>query len=186
MRDAYFFTITNNRKFSYSLFANCLYLISFSFYALYRYQIYQTEKAASFGTGILIPGCMILLLIIRFYFILKNKNKRFTNLHVGLLAGSIWLFLNYWLPAFLLILLAITESIANTDTVCTIDKNGIRFSGMNGKKYLWSQLAHVMLKDGIFTIDQKNNRILQLDISTEIIPFKEPELQQFIKRYLPV
>jgi|PersoiStandDraft_1058852.scaffolds.fasta_scaffold55615_2 hypothetical protein len=88
---------------------------------------------------------------------------------------TIWLFLVYFL---LLLLLQIIEK----GTRFSFCKNEIIMIGFPGKKYQWNQFSNIVLKDNILTLDFKNNKLLQAEITT--ININEDAFNTFAKEQL--
>lgn len=66
---------------------------------------------------------------------------------------------NWFLLFF--IIMALLEKLALTPEEIGFGDNEIVFSGMFKKKITWNELSNVVLKDGIISIDFKNNRLIQ-------------------------
>ena len=64
----------------------------------------------------------------------------------------------------MLLLFAVMSFFANKKTVVTFNDEGVIYPSFPVKKYLWSQITHVICKDDILTIDLKDNKLLQLNI----------------------
>jgi hypothetical protein len=54
--------------------------------------------------------------------------------------------------------------------------------GFPGKKYQWNQFSNIVLKDNILTLDFKNNKLLQAEITT--ININEDAFNTFAKEQL--
>ena len=52
------------------------------------------------------------------------------------------------------------------------------------KKYRWSELSNVILKDNLLTLDFKNNKILQREIEPHISNVNEKEFNEFCAEQL--
>jgi hypothetical protein len=75
-----------------------------------------------------------------------------------------WVLLkNYWLAAAHLILLVFYLS-ANKDKMIRFMAAHIYLPGRPEKKIEWKNVSNVVLKDGILTLDFKNNRLLQAPV----------------------
>lgn len=184
MRDNFFFTITNKKKYLYTIFANILLLLNFIFFALIKFNLYQSKICTSLTSCIVIPCFIVLLFLFRFYYTITKRNLSFTNLHYALLASFLWASIYNWQIAIAILLLGLFEYLVNKDIDCTINHNGITLHTIPIKKYEWKDLSNVLWENGIFTIDQKNNRLFQVDISEEVIPFQKEEFVAFVSSHL--
>lgn len=83
-----------------------------------------------------------------------------------LLAGC-WLWLGvYWLAAVLL-LLAFFDWLTLRPLAVRFSDEGIAYPSFPPKKIGWQELNNVILKDGILTIDFKNDKLLQSALARE-------------------
>jgi hypothetical protein len=183
MRTAYFFSITNSKKYYYTLFANILLLVNFAIFSFIKYQLYYNHTCTVFSC-IVLPNTILAIFLVRLFFVFTKRKLAFTNFHFALVAAAGWLGIQQWIAAAVILVLGLIEYIVNRDLYCITDKNGVTITSFPKRSYLWKEVNNVLMKDGIFTIDQKNNRILQLDISEEIIPFTEEAYNSFVKEQL--
>jgi hypothetical protein len=61
----------------------------------------------------------------------------------------------------LFIIAGIAEKFLNKNNEIGFSEAGIVMSGLFPKKYDWSALSNVIIKDDLLTIDFKNNKVLQ-------------------------
>jgi hypothetical protein len=64
------------------------------------------------------------------------------------------------------------------------DNDGLTFNSFPSKFYKWSDLANVVLKDGLITVDFKNNKILQKELDSDVSGNLEKEFNEFCSRKL--
>ena len=102
-----------------------------------------------------------------------------------LIAGLVWTRMPYfqWL-IFVFVLLAVLEYQAKRDLEIGFSKDHIIFNGLIKKKYQWSQIDHVLLKDGLLTIDFKNNRLFQKEIDSDDNEASEQEFNDWVGHQL--
>lgn len=65
-----------------------------------------------------------------------------------------------------------------------IDDNGVLFNTLPKKSYPWREIRHIVLKDNLLTIDFKNNRLLQKEVSENVALDLEKEFNAFCKERL--
>lgn len=99
-----------------------------------------------------------------------------------LIAGLVWTKMPYmpWLIA-LFVLLAILEYQAKLSPEIGFSKDHIQFNGLFKKKYQWSEIDNVVLKDGLLTVDFKNNKLFQKEIDTGENEASEQEFNEWIR-----
>jgi hypothetical protein len=176
LRTTYSFDITNRRKRYYTISANILLLICFAWY--------DSGLCNNLLRCLILPLTFLGLVLARFIFILTKPKIQFTSLHFALVAALCWLMEKEYGISVLILTLGLFEYLVNRDTTCTIDKNGIYFNNLPPRRYAWKDVENLILKDGILTIDQKNNRIFQLDLSEEKLNFKEEELNEYCRQFI--
>lgn len=64
------------------------------------------------------------------------------------------------------------------------DKKGITFNNLPKKFTTWNKVANTILKDGLLTIDYKNNKLYQKEIQEYVSPEAENEFNQFCTAHL--
>lgn len=91
-----------------------------------------------------------------------------------------WVGLIYLLMAFL-------ERYALLSPEIGFSRDHIRFNGWPEKKYAWSEFSNIMLKDGIITMDFRNNKLFQKETDDSADPDydgSEDEFNQFCRDQL--
>ncbi len=184
MQTGFHFQITNTKRKYYTLLANLLLLVSFSLYSLYQYNLYSQNLCTHTWKCLVLPNLILIFFLIRFFFVLTKRKLEFTNFHFAILSTLCWMSISHWITAAIVLCLGLLEYLVNKDTFCRIDTNGISLSSFPKRNYKWETLANVILKEGIFTIDQKNNKIFQIDISEENLAFSEENLNNFAAKML--
>lgn len=172
----YSFTSTNSRKKQIWLLACGLLLINsllILFFALHNPSNYK----------ILFVNAAIIFLIVCFN--LFSKRATIATYRLGyFLVAIAWIKLDYdWLAILFSILFFLGETLTK-DTTVFINKTDISFKNLFTKKYSWENLQNVMMKDGLLTIDFKNNKIFQSEIAEKISLTEENEFNDFCKNYL--
>jgi hypothetical protein len=125
-----------------------------------------------------------LVVLARFIFMLRRKDVLFTQLHFTLFITMCWMLSEQYLFAGISFFLGFFEYMVNRDTTCAIDEKGVRIKSIPTRKYTWAQLENVMIKNGIFTVDRKDNHIFQIDVSREVLSFTEEQFNQFCAGHL--
>lgn len=179
MRTIFTFDITNRKKRYYTLLANIFLLFASGIYTFYRYVQYNEGTSGSVFGCLVIPAALFLIILLRFIFIIRRKDILFTQLHFSLILTACWAFEHQYLFAGIIAFLGLFEYIVNRDTVCIIDEQGVYLKSIPARKYSWAQLENVMIKEGIFTVDRKDNHIFQVDVSREVLSFSEEQFNAF-------
>jgi hypothetical protein len=64
------------------------------------------------------------------------------------------------------------------------DEEEIVFNSFPKKKHQWNELNNAILKDGILTLDFKNNRIFQKEVNATVSTEVEQEFTQFAQKLI--
>ena len=175
---SYTFSITNTRKKQIWLLACGLLLINsllILFFALHNPSNYK----------ILFVNTAIIFLIV--FYNLFSKRATIATYRLGyFLVAIAWIKLDYyWLAILFSILFFLGETLTK-DTTVFINKTDISLKNLFTKKYNWQSIKNIILKDGLLTIDFKNNKIFQSEIAEKISLTEENEFNDFCKKKLVV
>jgi hypothetical protein len=98
----------------------------------------------------------------------SGKGKKAYYDRAYLVAALLWMGMPYMQWLFMpFILLAILEHQVKFPLEIGFSETHIVFNTLFRKKYTWSQLSNVMLRDGMLTMDFWNNRILQRPVEDD-------------------
>ena len=96
------------------------------------------------------------------------KNYSFAINYLLIAAGWMFLFSNWWM-SLLHVLLACTDVQARKSIHLHMDVSGVQQQqGIFKKTYPWPDFSNLILKDGLLTLDFKNNRIKQIEIQERV------------------
>lgn len=123
-----------------------------------RDQVYVTR---SLGLAVLVG------MLVWNYIKIRRGQKPYYD-RAYLVAGLLWMGMPYmqWLIIPFMIL-AFLEHQVKFPLEIGFSETQIVFNTLFRKKYQWSQLSNVMLRDGLLTVDFMNNRILQREIEDD-------------------
>ena len=104
----------------------------------------------------------VLIGLIASNFVDKRKKKKISFTTILVCAGiGLNIFTATEYVGSLLILSGIVEKYLSKNKEIGFSEAGIVISGLFPKKYNWSDLSNVIIKDDLLTIDFKNNKVLQ-------------------------
>jgi hypothetical protein len=89
----------------------------------------------------------------------------------------------FWLGV-LYIVAAITEQLVQKSLEIGVDEDGLLLNGFPKKLWKWQELQNVILKDGILTIDAKNNSLFQRAVEDEDDAFLVTEFNHYCQQQL--
>jgi hypothetical protein len=157
------------------LFLNiiALYIVSFS-------------KPGSYGDRFGITG--ILLLAILFLFIKKTKKsgvpgRRGALLGINAIIIFFWIKWYLFLPAIATILFEVIYLYSIRKFEVMVERESILYPSFPKRRILWNELQNIVLKDGVLTIDFRNNKLIQQDVDEEVA-VNEKEFNEFCQQQL--
>lgn len=106
---------------------------------------------------------------------------------VMLVIAIVVLCLLTWSPYFAIVLVLhwALEKIIAKEPKYLVDLNGVKITKLlNEKLYTWVEIQNVVLKDGLLTIDFKNNHIFQSPVTTKDVQPDEKSFNQFCRQQL--
>jgi hypothetical protein len=119
---------------------------------------------------------------VSYYF--KNKNEIITYSAAFFLFSLGWHIAGYWVPAALNLVLLILNGVASKKPVVTINKDEITYPAFPKRQFHWKELNNIILKDGLLSIDFKNNKLIQQLIDNTHVGIDEKEFNEFCKQQL--
>jgi len=146
-----------------------------------RELLLQNTLVPAYLAGIL----FILGLIVWNYIQYRKGDKRVYFAKALLIAGLVWTRMPYfqWLIV-VFVLLALLEYQAKHEVEIGFSQNHIVFNQLIKKRYPWSAIDNVVIKDGLLTIDFKNNRLLQKETDDSEEDADEDEFNLWCQRQL--
>ena len=116
---------------------------------------------------LIIAILIIIILLVRNFVRYRNGHKIFFD-RIYLITALLWLHMPYMQWLFIpFVILALLEHQVKFPMEIGFSESRIVFNTFFKKKYDWSQLSNVMLKDGLLTMDFLNNRLLQREIEDD-------------------
>jgi hypothetical protein len=95
----------------------------------------------------------------------RRKMAKVRYRHFLMLAAGGWLLLpNLFWMAFPFIALATLESYAKRPLEIGFDRDRIVINSLIRRRLQWSAFSNILLKDGLLTLDYKDNRLLQWEV----------------------
>ena len=131
-------------------------------------------------------GAASLALIFIFYFIVRrrkeNENRQFIIAFI--LIVLTWIMMGFYLPAAINLVLFFFQDITRRKLEILVAVEKITYPSFPKRTILWNELSNLILKDGLLTIDFKNNKIIQQLIEMTEQPVNEKEFNDFCHEQL--
>jgi hypothetical protein len=175
-------TLKNDKLKQYDRIA--LYIITINL-ALFTYLAISIE-IRSIRIAAIIGGLLIITALGIDYFltsIKKNEGSPY-KLAAEYVISFAWFQMGYWWIAIITFLLGTLYLIAKRPLLVSIIKESISYPSFPKKKLSWSELNNIILKDGLLTIDLKNNSFIQQSVDESKTSVNEQEFNDFCREQL--
>jgi hypothetical protein len=124
----------------------------------------------------------LLLVIFLFRFISKRESVENDSISLAFSLSVIaWVVLQFYWAAVLIFFLFLFQDISRRKLVVLVYEDRIIYPSFPKRTIAWNELNNAILKDGILTIDLKNNRIFQDEI---LSPTSEMDFNEFCERQI--
>jgi hypothetical protein len=116
----------------------------------------------------------------------QAKKGKIVYYRIGLLAAALaWYFVvNGKLIGLIFLVAAILEKQVKFPQEIAFDHDEIVFNTFPKKQYSWTDFNNILIKDGIITIDFKNNKLLQKQIQSGSTAQDEQDFNEFCSNRL--
>lgn len=104
--------------------------------------------------------------------------------HIFFLSALVWGYTDYWLIAGLLIVFIFLDYLSHRKLIVTVSDKQIILPRLINQKVSWDELTNLVLKDGLLTIDFKNNTLFQQLVVTPDRHIDEDGFNTFCKNQL--
>ncbi len=175
----YMVYIKNDRGKYINIISQLLCLISAAFF------LSQQIKVGKQFYFYIVSFCIIIAGLAWNKYILLKRNQLVYYRKILVLAGATWFYMPFmqWL-AVPLILLALIEKHSKLPLEIGITHDRIVFNSLIKREFYLKAFDNVMLKDGILTLDFKNNRLFQKEIVDTISDVEEKEFNEYCQMHL--
>jgi len=147
------------------------------------YLVNKTDDAFDKTFFIIFCAVTALYLLIVLY---ERFSKKIAgnNIHRSLFIWSAigWSRSPFWWVSILLMLFFILDILSQRKLLLTVSENSIEYPSLPRRQIDWNELINLVLKDGLITIDFKNNKIIQQTILNSGIG--EQEFNDFCRKQL--
>ncbi|HUR65384.1 MAG TPA: hypothetical protein VMZ03_03460 [Chitinophagaceae bacterium] len=177
-------TLKNEKRKLYDRFATLLFLLNGVGISILIYY-YGTNSINQYFLYFLSAVCFFSL-VYNYYLITGGKVGKYLKafLAASLLLSLYWVLLGFWWLGVLSFLLILLYCVAQKDLMVIIEKRSISYPSFPSKKIHWNRLNNLILKDGLLTIDFKNNRIIQQYTDPVMTAVNEQEFNEFCREQL--
>jgi len=114
----------------------------------------------------------------------RNKNQKAILTGAFFLLSFAWIVAGYWVIGVFNILFMMLHLAALQKPIVSINEKHVIYPSFPKKKIDWQELSNLILKDGLLTIDLKNNKIIQQQIADISSTIDEKEFNDFCRQQL--
>lgn len=186
MQSSYTFIIKDKKYKSYKKLASFLFLINAILF------IILALRSVSISGKLILFTSSCILIAYAFYNWQYKKKKERSYMIMYLLTAIVWISdTPFWYFSIFLLLLLLLQSRMESDFAISLSGQHILVNGFIKSSYGWPDFNNIVLKDGLLTLDFKNNRVLQVEpdwnMSAEEgegYPETEKEFNEFCHQHL--
>lgn len=153
--------------------------------ALFLYMAISTNSRSVRISAITSLACICIALSINYFLsaIKNNENSPYKVIAIYLISMA-WWNIGYWWIGLFCILLGTLYLTAKRSLRISIQKEKIIYPSFPKKNIDWLQLNNIILKDGLLTIDFKNNKFIQQPIDEIKTTVNEQDFNDFCRQQL--
>lgn len=124
----------------------------------------------------------VALLILSVTPLLSKRENKF-DLLFGVVIIT-WLLMQFFWPAIINLLLFTQYTVSARRLLVSVSENGINYPSFPKKAFTWNELNNLILKDGLLTIDLKNNKLIQQLTEKRVDTINEKEFNDFCSQQI--
>ncbi len=175
MPETYAFAIQNDKTKSYNRIGYLLIIINVLclFFIATRTNNEMAKRYAMVGG--LLTLLWLVLIFLRYY----GAGSRTRLLPGYLFPAFIWFQLGFYWVTVVIAILAVLDYLTRRPLVVKIKDQHILYPSLPVQEIAWTDLQNLILKDGLLTIDYKNNRVRQVYIEDDLSADEEAEFNTF-------
>jgi len=175
--------LRNEKRKFYDRFAILLFILNgiaiCIFLAKSNYQLLSQQVFPGFF------GLAVTLFLIGM--IIFNKNSRQLTYSFPIASFCIvlfWFYMQYWWAGLIMFALLSLYMVSKKELRVIVEDDHIVYPTFPKRWLNWNELNNIILKDGLLTIDFKNNRLIQQPIDEKGNKVNEQEFNDFCKKQL--
>jgi hypothetical protein len=179
----YSFILKNERTKNYRLISQLLVLLN-----LLGFVILLINNETRIIQNIAIFFAILITAIYSFFTVMEWISKKplpdFWHRTIFAVCAAVWYKEGFWWITLMLILFILLDIIAHKKLVVDITDKKIIVPYIMQTTVDWNELNNVILKDGLLTIDFKNNKLFQQPILNSDEDINEKEFNEFCQQQL--
>ncbi|RYY54766.1 MAG: hypothetical protein EOO09_13100 [Chitinophagaceae bacterium] len=178
---SYSLILNNDRRKFYKSFSVFILVLNAMAICLFLY--YYPQTMVQRATGVICAVLAVSAIVYRE----KMRNSRHTETGIYAVMASLavyWALIGFWWAAVILVLLTILYRTASSTPEVRISGTGVHYPSFPARKIEWGSLNNLVLKDGLLTIDFRNNKIIQQLLDPAVKSPGEREINDFCREQI--
>lgn len=175
-------TLKNEKKKQYERIA--LFIIIANIAAFFFLSFVAATSAGRIS--FLVGAITVFICLLIDYFLIRIKNNENTpyRFFALFLISMFWINSSFWWIGVILFIPEVFYLVSRRPLLVIAGKDKIIYPSFPLKNFLWPSLNNVILKDGLLTIDLKNNKLIQQVIDYSKTTVNEKEFNDFCNQQL--
>lgn len=174
--------LINEKIKSYNRITFFILLINLSLFVLFAIQSPGNQ------VKIICFAASVILLVLLLLHVLPKKtgnNRKYIYNYTGILIASAgWIILGKWWAGAICFFLFVFYQLSRKNLCAQFSSDSIKYTSFPARSIEWNELNNVVLKDGILTIDFRDNKILQAEIDETTNSVNEKDFNDFCRQQL--
>ncbi|MFZ1529190.1 MAG: hypothetical protein WAT19_10585 [Ferruginibacter sp.] len=178
--DSYHITLSNEKSGIYYFINTLVLLMNGGLFLLLALRL----DPGQLRIGAFAGGFISVIMLMLFYL---QQQKAFTSFKTWMgfiLLAVFWLLMNNYTAAILLTALAFFGSMSDKKKIIRFNSDGIDYPSFPAKTIKWETVEQAIIKNGVLTIDLKNNQLLQFTLNeNEAASINETAFNSFCAKH---
>lgn len=137
-----------------------------------------------FSRGEVVATIVMIGLIVLIPLYVRSKDVKIETSIIFIILMTAWVSTGYWWVAVINFVFEIFQITAMRKLIVKIKPDVVIYPSFPQKQISWNELSNLILKDGLLTIDFKNNKIIQQTIAEDSVTIDEKEFNEFCREQL--
>jgi hypothetical protein len=114
----------------------------------------------------------------------KSKDVKIETSIIFIILMTVWISTGYWWVAIINLVFEIFQIAALRNLIVKVNPDTVIYPSFPQRQIDWKELSNLILKDGLLTIDFKNNKIIQQYVDQKSLTIEEKEFNDFCRQQL--
>jgi hypothetical protein len=137
-----------------------------------------------FSKGEVIAIVIMIGLAVFIPFYVKSKDVKIETSIIFIILMTVWISTGYWWVAIINFVFEIFQIAALRNLIVRVKPDTVIYPSFPQRQIDWKELSNLILKDGLLTIDFKNNKIIQQYVDQKSLTIDEKEFNDFCRQQL--